>query len=398
LSKNFQYQAIDAHGEKITAYFIGSDDEFQQYIKTQNLFLLSVKNKTKKLKKGKFLLRNLIFFIEELSYLISSGMNLDSALSLIASNSDNETEKEFMLSILQFLKEGNQFSASMELAAKEHHIDMDKLTILLIKTNEAVGKIDIGFLKAKEHLEFNEAILKSIKQAMNYPIFLIIMSISMVFFVFLFIVPKFSTIFTEDEFEKLPVLSKYVLEIGLFAEHNIDYISIGLFSIIAIGIVFKKVILTHLKKAIMVFPFFKNLQINLELSYFFASLGLMLDGGIDLKKALSNSAEIVTYPALQQLVINLQEGIKRGAKLSEVFRSSSLIPSNAVSLIAAGETSSSLNKVFSSLSVRFTDKFKEDVKKYISILEPLVIVLMGGVIAIIVISIMLAVMSITDVV
>ena len=143
---------------------------------------------------------------------------------------------------------------------------------------------------------------------------------------------------------------------------------------------------------------FRRLQIELELSYFFASMNLMLDGGIDIKNALVNSSEIINYPGLKNLVNNLIEGIKRGITLSDVFKTSSLIDSNIVSLIAAGESSASLPQVFLSLSNRYATNFKDRVKRYISILEPLVIVMMGGVIAIIVVSIMLAVMSITDVV
>jgi len=397
LSNSFEYHAIDSHGEKIVSYFVGTKDDFNKYIKKNNLFLLLVKDKKKKLKQGKFLSKDFIYFIEELSYLVSSGMRIDSALKLISTNSEKQIEIDFILSTLKLLQEGNQLSSSMEEAAEEHNVTIDNLTILLIKTNESIGKTEEGLTKAKAHLEFNENIAKSIKQAMGYPIFLITMSVTMVFFVFLFIVPKFSTIFTPEEFAQLPFLSKTVLEIGLYVDQNIDIISIVLLSAATMFVLFKDKVVIFLKMILMKLPFFKNLQINLQLSYFFSSLHLMLEGGIDLKKALVKSSEIITYPVLKKLIENVLEGINRGTKMSDIFYSSNLIPSNATSLIAAGESSSSLNQVFYSLSTRFIDKFQDDVKKYISILEPAVIVLMGGVIAVIVVAIMLAVMSITDI-
>jgi general secretion pathway protein F len=397
MTQSFEYQAIDIHGEKILSYFIGTQQEFQLFIKQQNLFLISVSIKEKQKKQGKFLSKDFIFFIEELSYLVSSGMNIDQALKLIAKNSEKQIETDFLLSTLKYLNEGNQLSSSIETSAQIHHIAIDNLTLLLIKTNESVGKVEVGLQKAKEHLEFNENIKKSIKQAMGYPIFLITMSITMVFFVFLFIVPKFATIFSPEEFQQLPFLSKTVLEIGLYVNHHIQYIATIIGGLIVLFIFFKKNIMHYLQLTILQLPFLKNLQINLQLSYFFSSLHLMLEGGVDLKSALHKSSDIVTYPILKKLIANVLEGIKRGVKMSDIFQTSQLIPNNATSLIAAGESASSLNEVFSSLSTRFIEKFQDDVKKYIAILEPAVIVFMGGIIAIIVVAIMLAVMSITDI-
>jgi general secretion pathway protein F len=396
--KSFEYVAIDSSGEKITGHFIGTEKELQQFARNNDLFILSIKEKIKNLKKGKFTLQDFILFIEELVYLVSSGLTLDKALTIMSENSEKEIEKNFIVSTIQFLREGNQLSKSLNLSADKYNITIDQLTILLIKTNEAIGRIDIGLQKAKEHLEFQQEISKNIKQAMGYPVFLIIMSISMVFFVFLFIVPKFATIFTPDEFDQLPALSKYILSFGLYVEQNIDSITSLLIVVVLILFIFKKQILTYIKKLFIYIPMFRRLQIELELSYFFASMNLMLDGGIDIKNALVNSSEIIKYPGLKNLVNNLIEGIKRGITLSDVFKTSSLIDSNIVSLIAAGESSASLPQVFLSLSKRYATNFKDRVKRYISILEPLVIVMMGGVIAIIVVSIMLAVMSITDVV
>lgn len=397
MNNSFEYYAIDTHGEKIVSYFTGTKEEFYSFIQEQKLFLLSVKEKEKKLKSGKFNLKDLIFFIEELSYLVSSGMNLDKALKLISNNSEKEIEKKFILDTLKYLKEGNQLSNAMELSSNKHKVYIDNLTILLIRTNESIGKIEVGLIQAKEHLEFNEKISKSIKQAMGYPIFLIIMSITMIFFVFFFIVPKFSTIFTPSEFQKLPFLSKNILEIGMYVNTHIQEIFFLLGIVIILFFIFKQSFLDFIKYIFFKLPMFRKLQLNLQLSYFFSSLNLMLDGGIDLKTALVKSREIISYEPLKNLIDKTIEGLKRGAKISDIFYGSSLIPPSTISLISSGENSASLNQVFSSLSERFIGKFQDDVKKYISILEPVVIVFMGGVIAFIVVAIMLAVMSITDV-
>ncbi len=398
MKSTFKIQVINNLGEKVNLEFIGDKQGLEKFIQEENYFVLSIKEKTPSLKKGTFNTTDLIALIEELSYLVASGISLDKSLNIISKNSTKLIQKEFLEEILILIKEGNQLSDAMEESAKKYHINIDNLTFLLIKTNESVGKIEVGLKEATTHLLFNQKISKNIKQAMAYPIFLIIMSISMVFFVFVFIVPKFSKIFTPDEFAQLPPLSKFVLEVGNYINANIDTIFIVIGIISVLFVFYKKIIVFYLKQLLMLLPMFKSMQVNLQLSYLFSSLHLMLEGGVDLKRALTRSSQIITYLPLKNLIENSIDGLKKGVSLSESFSNSTLIPSNAISLIDAGENSATLNKIFHSLTERFLNMFQDDVKKYISILEPVVIVLMGGVIAVIVISIMLAVMSITDVV
>jgi len=397
LKKIFVYEAIDPNNQKITGTFSGELEEFQKYIKLNNLFLISYKEKEIKLKTAKFTTKDYIYFIEELYYLISSGMSIDKAISNLIKSSSKEKQKTFLEDILKSLKEGNQLSIAISFAAKNNGIEIDNLSILLIETNESVGSLSLGLKKAQEHLEFKESIFSEIKQAISYPLFLITMSMLLVFFVFLFIVPKFAEIFTKEEFEKLPLLSKLILQAGLHVNENILSIVIFIISSIATAILFKKQIITFLKPVLLKIRTFKNLVLNLQLSYFFGAFSLMLEGGFDVKKALFQSSKILTYQPLKNLVMKTYEEIKKGHKISESFTGSDLIDANTVSLISAGENSAKLPEIFNSLSKRYLNEFNKKTKSLLSLLEPAVIIFMGGIIALIVISIMLAVMSISDI-
>jgi len=391
------YEAVDAHGVKIKGSFQGSEEEFSDFIEKSGLFLISYEKKELKLSKSKFSTKDYIYFVEEMYYLISSGMPLDRALKNLIKNSVKESQKEFYEKILQYLKEGNQFSLSLHKAANDLHMQLDELSILLIETNESVGNLALGLKKAHEHLSFKESIMSEIKQAMAYPIFLIVMSILLVFFVFIFIVPKFAEIFTPKEFEKLPLLSKYILQTGLYVNENLYKIFIIFGISLVLGFLYRKQLKNIIFDLMLYFKKFKDLVINLQLSYFFGAFSLMLSGGIDIKKALKLSSKIITYPELKSLILKTHEELKRGQKLSDSFSGSDLIDVNTVSLIAAGENSATLPEVFDSLSKRYLKEFQNKTKSLLSLLEPAVIIIMGGVIAVIVVSIMLAVMSISDI-
>ncbi len=397
MKKIYIYEAVSEDGQKISGVFNGDLESFKRYIREHKLFLISYKEKDIKLKTSKFTVKDYIYFIEELYYLINSGMSVDKALINLIKNAVKESQKNFFEDILKSLKEGNQLSKSIVLAAKSNNITLDELSVLLIETNETVGNLPLGLKKAQEHLEFKESIFSEIKQAMSYPLFLISMSVILVFFVFIFIVPKFAEIFTPEEFEKLPLLSKTILEIGLYVDNNL-YQVLGIFvTFVLVSVLFRKQLFEMLKPYLLQIPLFKELVIKLQLSYFFGAFSLMLEGGFDMKKALYQSSKIITYDKLKSLILKVYDDIKRGEKISESLMGSDLIDSNTISLIAAGENSAKLDEIFNSLSKRYLNEFKKSTASLLSMLEPAVIILMGGVIAVIVISIMLAVMSISDI-
>jgi len=389
---------MDKNGQTISGVFLGSEQDFKNYLQMHKLFLLSFHEKEQKLKTTKFTIKDYIYFIEEMYYLISSGMSIDSALNNLIKNAIKESQKNFYEEILKYLKEGNQLSVSIKEAAKNNKINIDDLSILLIETNEATGNLPLGLKKAKEHLEFKESIFSEIKQAMSYPIFLISMSILLVFFVFIFIVPKFAEIFTPEEFKKLPFLSKTILKMGLYVNNNLFVILGSIIGFIIILVLFKKQIFKQVKPFILKISLFKKLVLDLQLSYFFGTFSLMLEGGFDIKKAIFQSSKIITYAPLKALILKTYEELKKGTKISDSFSGSDLIDSNTISLIAVGENSAKLSEIFNSLSHRYLQEFKNTTKSLLSLLEPAIIIFMGAIVAVIVIAIMIAVMSINDVV
>jgi general secretion pathway protein F len=145
-------------------------------------------------------------------------------------------------------------------------------------------------------------------------------------------------------------------------------------------------------------PKLSNIIIDLQLTIVYSALSTMLVGGLEIDRALKQLQSVSLLPELKNLLRTALYEIKRGQKLSDVFVMSSIIPASDIALLYVGESSASLAEVFKSLSIRHSDAFSEKVKKILAILEPAVIVGLGIFIAIIVVAIMMAVMSMTDLV
>lgn len=393
----YEYEAIVSSGESIKGVFKGSESDFERMISQKKLTLTNIKKVKEKLDKSKFSNDDFLEFIEELYYLTKSGMPIDRALKMLTKTAKKESQVNILKSILNELKAGEQLSLSLKKALEKEKVKVDSLTISFISTAEEVGDLSNGLFQLFEYLTFQKKIRSDIKQALAYPLFLVGMSVVVAFLIFFLIIPRFSTIFSPEEFEQLPAISHFVLSLGTYLNDHMGTFFVG-FAVLAGLIVFvlKKVEIPWLSIMHRI-PKISNIIVDLQLTIVYNAMSTMLVGGLELDKALKQMQKIKLLPELQDLLKNTLFEIKRGQNLSTIFEVSRIIPSSDIALLHVGESSATLDKVFKSLGVRHSDAFNANVKKLLSLLEPAVIVGLGVFIAFIVIAIMMAIMSMTDI-
>jgi len=393
----FEYEAVVPSGEKFKGSFEGTKDEFESFISQKKLLLVSVKEKKEKIDNSKFTQNDFLDFIEELYYLIDSGMPIDMALKMLAKTTKKSAYKRLLSSILKHIKNGDQLSLALKKALEQENLFIDSLSISFISTAEEVGNLQNGLLQLFEYLSFQKKIRSDIKQALSYPLFLVGMSVVVSFIIFFLIIPKFSTIFSPEEFEQLPSLSYAILSMGKYLNAHMQE-ALGVIAVVVISavVILKKFPIPWMSLFYRT-PKLSYIVIDLQLTIVYSALSTMLSGGLEIDKALRQLQKVKLLPELSELLTNTLFEIKRGKKLSDVFAMSSLIPPSDIALLHVGESSASLDKIFNSLSTRHSNAFNENVKKILAILEPAVIVGLGVFIAVIVVAIMMAVMSMTDI-
>jgi len=393
----YEYEAIVASGENIKGVFKGTESDFEKMISSKKLTLTNIKKVKEKLDKSKFSNNDFLDFIEELYYLTKSGMPIDKALKMLTKTAKKESQINILKSILNELKAGEQLSVSLTKALKKEKVKVDSLTISFISTAEEVGDLSNGLFQLFEYLSFQKKIRSDVKQALAYPLFLIGMSIVVTFLIFFLIIPKFSTIFSPEEFGKLPTISYFVLSLGAYLNDHMSEFFLGFAAFIGTVIFILKKVKIDWLPLLQKIPKISDAIVDLQLTIVYNAMSTMLVGGLELDKALKQMQHIKLLPELKDLLKNTLFEIKRGQTLSAVFEVSRIIPSSDIALLYVGESSATLEKVFKSLGVRHSDAFSANVKKLLSLLEPIVIVGLGVFIAIIVVAIMMAIMSITDI-
>jgi len=397
--KVYIYEGITPDGEKIKGKFFGTYQELLRDIKTKNILVTDIKEEKRSLKKGKFSIDDFYRNVEELVYLLSSGLQIDKAVNLIVRNSRKESVIEFWSLVLSKLKEGKTLSMALKEAGNEKKFKIPEFYINIISVGEEVGNTVKSLQTVLEDLEFKQKLKSEVKSALAYPSFLLIVSILTVFFVSGFILPKFSEIFTEKEIERLPEISKITLSFGKFLNQNFEIFFFSFTAIITaiIFILSSYEIRNKLKIVFYKLPYLKSITRKIEFSYVLSSLGTMLNGGVEISKAIKLSLRVTSHSQLKTILEETYEEIKKGHRISQIWRRYEIIPEDVISLTIVGENSAKLGEIFEKLGRKYMESFKTDISRLLVFLEPAIIVFLGLFIAFIVVSIMLAVVSVSDI-
>ncbi len=394
-----EYVGVTKNGERVTGEFLGSKDELIRSLQKEGIFIVSVRESKRKKKRGKYTIEDFATEVEELSYLVSAGLQIDKAISTMIKNTKKEASVEIWEMVLTQLKEGNQLSVAIKNVLKEKRIPISDFYINIISVGEEVGNVQQALKDVSKHLQFRLKIKRDTISALGYPIFLVFVSIVAIFFVAYFILPRFSSIFTPKEFKTLPALSKVFIGFGMFIHNNMGMVLSLFFMFIAFAVfVFslekpRRLVLDFIQDL----PFLKDIALEFHIANLCSSLGAMLEGGVDIGRALRLAAKITNHRSLKNIVLQTAENVKRGIKISDTWSKYSIIPDDVVSLVAVGESSATLGEVFTKLGKKHLEDFKVKISRAMVFLEPAMIVMLGVFIGLIVVSIMLAVLSLTNV-
>ncbi len=392
------YQGISASGEKLSGSWSGTKQDLLSELQQQGAVLTSLKEETKALAKGRFAFADFRNDIEQLHYLLASGIQIDKAVQLLVKNSRKTAGAQFWGAALTQLKDGVQFSQALKKAAEITDFALEEFYHSIISVGEEVGNLHQALQGLLEHLDFKGSLLKEVKSALAYPLFLLTASLLTAFFVLGFILPRFSSVYSAKEIAQLPLLSRYSLSLGNYFNANMGNLLIGLLVVAVVAfLAFSDARVRRFSmQKFLDLPLLRDVILKIELANLFSSLGTMLASGVELSRAIQMSERMVGNRNLRNIISETSSELKKGQPISAVWSRHALIPGDVIALVVAGESGARLGEVFTSLGKKFMERFKTQVSLLLTFLEPAIIVLLGGFIGMIVVSIMLAVVSMSD--
>lgn len=334
-------------------------------------------------------------FSKTLSIYLESGISLLNAMKLIKETyKDNKKFNTFFDSLISLLDEGKNFYTALE---SQKVLVIPEFYLQSIKISEDGGILQNVLLELSIYLDEQEKIKKQISSAMTYPIFIIVVSVFMVGFMLSFIVPKITSIFVQNG-QKLPAITDFVISSGNFMSNNYIYVLIFIFVVIfSFKTLMKKVYkLRYIKdKLKLQLPFFGSLVQMSELSRFSYMNAILLKSGVTLVQAFKMGSNIVENSVIKEIFEKASKKIVEGEKLSRILESNNQykIDRAFIQAIAIGEETSELNKVLQNIAKLYTDNTKDKLGKFLQILEPMLMLVVGGIIGFIVVAMLLPIFS-----
>lgn len=391
----FYYRAVTKEGVVIDGLFDAPDERVvAERLKDTGLIPVNIEVTKEGLKKRLFSglsSRDLLIFTTKLSTLLKAGLPLDRSLSILAEMTDKRALEEVLVDLLKSIREGSSLSEAMQ----RHPRLFPKLYVNMVKAGEAGGALEPVLEKLVDFLESSKELKDSIFSAMIYPVILIVTGGLSILALLTYVLPKFSTIFGELG-TTLPLSTVLLVS---FSTALRDYWWIGALLLVAVTVFLNKYIKTdkgrlqwdRLKLRLM-----GDLIRELETARFCRTLGTLLKSGVPMITALNNARETSNNVLMTASIERLAKDVKEGKSLSASLSSTDIFPRLATSMIKVGEESGQLEEMLLRVASIYDKNLKQSIKRFVGFIEPAMILLMGIVIGFIVLSMLTAIFSVTE--
>jgi general secretion pathway protein F len=339
-------------------------------------------------------IKNLFIFTHELSTLLSAGLPIDRSLKILGNLTENRNLKEIIMDILKRIEGGNSLSEALSF----HPRTFSKLYINMVKAGESGGFLELILSRLTQYLQSIKEIRDYIVSVLIYPSVLAIVSGISIIILLTFVIPRFARIFS-DMGQAIPIPTQILLSIS----HGIReswWIFIGIFALIYIGLrIYKKDEKRHLKwdKFKLGWILIGDLIKNIEVSRFARTLGTLLQSGVSILSALNLVKEISQNMAISNAIGHIHDRLREGNRISRSLLETEIFPPLAIHMIEVGEETGRLDEMLIKVAETYEENTKTFVKRIVSLLEPLIILIMGGVVGFIVFSMLLAIFSINEI-
>lgn len=335
----------------------------------------------------------LLQFTRELATLLAAGLPLDRSLSMLGNLAQGEEFTKALGTILESVRAGKSLAASMG----EHGEIFPKLYVNMIRAGEAGGIMEGVLRYLAEYLESSQALKEEIKSAMIYPLILIGASGVSLIVLFVYVVPRFSTMF-KDNVKALPFMTKVVIEFSNMLTQYGWMVLLALIAVVAGGIYYWRTPegRAECDRFFLRAWLFGDLVGKFETARFARTLSALLRGGVPLLEALGTVQGVVGNRLLARAIGQIQVRVREGKGMARPMGESGLFPPLALNMIAVGEETGKLDSMLAEVSGFYDQEVKRTTKRLTSLMEPALILGMGLVIGIVVISMLLAIFSIND--
>ena len=331
----------------------------------------------------------------QLATLISSGTSVERALMAVSRQSPNNRLKALLLAVRSNILEGRDLATSMALYPKA----FSRIYHSTVRAGEQAGHLPEVLERLADYAEERQQFHREVKNALFYPVFLVIFAVTIVGLLLTYVVPKVVRVY-EDLGQDLPFLTQTMINISAFLQNN----GLWLLIAIAVAIVGGKKLLEieavdyRMGKIKLSIPLIATLTRSFNTSQLSRTMSILASSGVPVLQSLTIAAEVIPNAPMREAVTEASVKVREGRTLSRSLEKSGFFPPMLIQLIASGEASGRIDQMLEKAAVHQEREMKAILDNFLGIFAPLIIILMGGMVMVIVLAILLPIFQLNSLV
>jgi len=331
-------------------------------------------------------LDTILSFFTQFALLIRSGLPLFQSLEMVMEQTINPRMQEVLKQIRNDLINGKSLSEAM----KRHYRIFTDLHISMILVGEGGGKLDLAFERIVKVLEDQRALSKKLKQVVNKVVGMVSLFVVVMIGILVFVFPKFAEIFTKVGMD-LPMMTRAMIAASDFILTHKVALPLGCLGTgIALTLFIKSDSgLAFFDRAKVRIPGINTIVMNATLADFSRTLGSLLSTGVPMVQALEIARDATTNLVVRPILTELIRDVREGVKISESLARKKIFPNIMIQLTAAGENSGQLDVMMGNIHLYCKERVEESVARLTAVLEPLMLIVLGGMVLMMAASIFL---------
>ncbi len=391
----FAYKAKDVNGKLMDGLVEAADQKAATArLREQHMTVIEMTEKAKKGKtKGKVSNADVVIFSRQLSTLVSAGVPIVQGLNILEAQAENPAFKYVVSSLRTDIESGLSIADAMH----KHPNAFTELYVSMIRAGEVGGILDTILERLSAYLESAEVLRAKVKSAMMYPAVVGGAAFLITVFLIIFIIPVFKDIFGGFG-KELPLPTRVIIGLSDFLRGNIVY----LLAVVGGGVWGgKKYMRTEkgqekLDEISLKLPVFGILLKKVAIAKFTRTLGTLIKSGVPILQGLETVAKTAGNKIIERAIYKSRDSIKEGGRIADPLKKANIFPPMVIQMISVGEETGGLDTMLNKIADFYDQEVDTAVKGLTSMIEPLIMVVMGVVIGAIVIAMFMPMFSMSD--
>jgi general secretion pathway protein F len=338
--------------------------------------------------------RELLAFTQQLATLFEASLPLDRALTILEELAPTPRLKTIVTDLVHGVRGGSSFSDAL---MRHHPRPFSRLYVNMVRAGEKGGVLDVTLRRLAEFLEARAAFRDAVVSALAYPLVITTVGAGAIVFLLTFVIPRFATIFA-DLGQAIPLPTQILLSVSTTARAYWWTVPPAVLAVVFAWRTWTSTTEGKLAwdRGVLRFPIVGRLAVKIETARFTRTLGTMLKSGVPVLGAMAVVSDMMSNQAIAGAVTRISQDVKRGGTIAASMREHTPFPSLAVHMVRVGEETGRLEEMLLKVADAFEADVRIELKRVIGLLEPIIILGMGVLVAFIVVAMLLAIFSIND--